>query len=48
MDISGLLQACFIIYKEFLFLTHAEVYKSLVWMFKLCAPKIDKAMSKLL
>ena len=48
MEISQLSQPFFIIYKEFIFLFYTYVYKSLIWVPKLHAPKTDQTMPKLL
>ena len=48
MEISGLLRSFIIVYKEFKFFFHTNVYESLIWAPKSYAPKMDKTMSKLL
>ena len=47
MDFSRLLETFIIIYTELIFLTHTDVYRSLIWLPKLRTRKIDKTVSKL-
>ena len=42
MEISGLLRPFIIIHREFKFFFHTYIYKSLICVPKLRAPKLDK------